>query len=41
MNNGMKMTVKNFANSDDIHILLKLGLIIKCYGGRKVSKSAI
>ena len=31
MNNGIKMTVPNFADSDEGHILLKWGgVIIKC-----------
>ena len=33
MNYGMKMTAKNFVDSDDTHILLKWGVIIKCYEG--------
>ena len=37
MKNGMQMT-KNFANSDDAYILLKWGVIIKCYGGEKFQK---
>ena len=41
MNNEIKMTVKNLADSDDAHILLKWGVIIKCYEGWKISRSAI
>ena len=33
---------ENFADSNDAHILLKWGgVIIKCYEGRRISKSAI
>ena len=40
MNNGMKMT-ENFADSDNIHILLKWGVIIKCCEGGKISEVAM
>ena len=31
---------ENFADSDDSHILLKWGVITKCYEGRKFQKIA-
>ena len=41
MNNNGKNDGENRADGDDAHILLKRGVIIKCYEGWKISKNII
>ena len=42
MNNRIdKNECEDFADSNDIYILLKWGFILKCYEGCKISKGAI